>query len=74
MTNTIRTDRFGIHTDQRGVRYVGPHRPAPRFSDGTDLFAEPTTCGTCHRTWDDGLVTSVTPAPAARCPFEHWHR
>lgn len=32
-----------------------------------------TTCGTCGLSWDDGKVTSMTPAPAARCPFEQFH-
>lgn len=32
-----------------------------------------TTCGTCGRAWDDDKVTSMTPAPAARCPFEAFH-
>ena len=31
------------------------------------------TCGTCGRSWDDAIVTSMTPAPAARCPFEAFH-
>jgi len=31
------------------------------------------TCGTCNRSWDDGKVTSITPAPSARCPFEKFH-
>lgn len=31
-------------------------------------------CGTCHRKWNDALITSRTPAPAARCPFEDKHR
>lgn len=31
------------------------------------------TCGHCGLSWDDGKVTSYTPAPAARCPFEYWH-
>ena len=30
-------------------------------------------CGTCHESWDDALVSSITPAPSARCPFEHEH-
>lgn len=30
-------------------------------------------CGTCGREWDDGIVTSMTPTPAARCPFESFH-
>jgi hypothetical protein len=31
------------------------------------------TCGACHRSWDDAIVTSMTPTPAARCPFEPFH-
>lgn len=32
------------------------------------------TCGTCGRAWDDERVTSWTPAPAGRCPFEYDHQ
>lgn len=35
--------------------------------------SDPVTCGTCGRTWDDGVITSLTPAPSARCPFEWFH-
>lgn len=31
------------------------------------------TCGACGRSWDDAIVTSWTPAPSARCPFEYYH-
>lgn len=31
------------------------------------------TCGNCGLSWDDGKITSMTPAPAARCPFEAFH-
>lgn len=31
------------------------------------------TCGTCHRSWDDGQSTGWTPVPSARCPFEYEH-
>jgi len=31
------------------------------------------TCGECERTWDDTVVTGMTPTPAARCPFEPFH-
>ena len=41
---------------------------------GADDAAESRcTCGTCGRSWDDAVVTSLTPAPAARCPFEDYH-
>lgn len=32
------------------------------------------TCGTCELLWDDGISTSLTPTPAARCPFEAYHK
>lgn len=32
-----------------------------------------TTCGTCGRTWHDGLITSITPTPSGRCPWEYLH-
>lgn len=32
------------------------------------------TCGTCGLSWDDSIGTSMTPAPAARCPFEYFHK
>lgn len=31
-------------------------------------------CGTCGRSWDDSVTTSLTPAPSGRCPFEYFHR
>lgn len=36
--------------------------------------ADPRTCGTCFRTWDDAVITGMTPAPSARCPFEYFHK
>jgi len=32
------------------------------------------TCNTCGRSWNDAAVSSVTPAPSARCPFEYEHK
>jgi hypothetical protein len=54
-------------TDDRGVVFVPAGHETPAS------FKDPVTCGTCGRTWDDAVVTSVTPAPSARCPFEGWH-
>lgn len=31
------------------------------------------TCGGCGRSWDDGIVTGMTPTPSGRCPFEYYH-
>lgn len=42
--------------------------------DDTANAADPATCGTCGLSWDDGISTSMTPTPGARCPFEYFHR
>lgn len=39
-----------------------------------DHIPDPVQCGTCELWWDDAMVTSMTPAPSARCPFEQFHR
>lgn len=63
-------------TDSRGV--VRVFQPAPYLARvlraGRDARRDLATCGACGRTWDDGIPTAWTPAPAARCPFEHAHR
>ena len=46
-----------------------PHRDDCIYHSPPD----PTTCGACGLTWDDAIVTSWTPAPSARCPFEYFH-
>lgn len=35
-----------------------------------ESHADIATCGSCGRSWDDSIVTGITPAPSARCPFE----
>ena len=32
------------------------------------------TCGSCGLSWDDAIVTDITPAPSAHCPFEYFHQ
>lgn len=54
------------------------HTPIPRTHPVQPLRAgqaakSPATCGHCGLSWDDGKVTSMTPAPGARCPFEEFH-
>lgn len=51
----------------RDVPYVS------RFKKAPSSFKIATTCGTCYRTWDDGVSTALTPTPSGRCPFEHMH-
>lgn len=31
------------------------------------------TCGVCGRSWNDAKLSSLTPVPAGRCPFEYAH-
>lgn len=62
-----RDARNAVRTDDRGVRYVEAGAPIPAS------FVAPVICGSCDRRWDDSVVTSVTPAPSARCPFEALH-
>lgn len=38
------------------------------------IIVDKVTCGECRRVWNDALLSSRTPAPAARCPYEYFHR
>lgn len=46
-----------------------PVRPLKNGQNAKDKC----TCGHCGLSWDDGKVTSMTPTPSARCPFESFH-
>lgn len=45
----------------------------PQYDDDGNEIVEIATCGTCGRSWNDAAVSSRTPAPAGRCPFEYNH-
>ena len=32
------------------------------------------TDGNCGLSWDDSIITGMTPTPSARCPFEYFHK
>lgn len=54
------------------------HNPIPKSFEVQPLFPwekieGEATCGYCGLRWDDSRVTSLTPAPAGRCPFEFFH-
>lgn len=54
------------------------HKPIPDDYEVKPLGPDDTakdraTCGHCGLSWDDGIATSMTPAPSARCPFEAFH-
>lgn len=44
-----------------------------RTDDDGKPISDMTQCGACLRWWDDAIVTSMTPAPSGRCPFEYEH-
>jgi hypothetical protein len=47
-----------------------PVRPLRKNAHAKDRA----TCGSCGLSWDDGISTSMTPTPSARCPFEAFHK
>lgn len=53
-----------------------PVQPVNRNEIGHNakLDVDIATDGYCGLSWDDGIITSMTPAPSARCPFEAFHR
>lgn len=56
-------------THPNGVREV---LDVPHYQSGHD-DTDVATCGDCGRSWDDRVVTAITPTPSARCPFEYEH-
>lgn len=44
-----------------------------RTDDDGEPISAMTQCGACGRWWDDAIVTSMTPVPSGRCPFEYEH-
>ena len=42
--------------------------------DNGRAIVEVATCGACHRSWNDAAISSMTPVPSGRCPFEHLHK
>jgi len=49
------------------------HPVQPLTEEEASKAKDPVRCGTCLHFWDDAIPTSMTPAPAARCPFEAFH-
>lgn len=44
-----------------------------RYDENGRLIVDVVTCGNCGMSWNDALVSSRTPAPGARCPYEYEH-
>jgi hypothetical protein len=51
---------------------IPPDYPVQPLKDGQVAECR-ALCGTCGLAWDDGVSTSMTPTPSARCPFEAFH-
>lgn len=62
----------GIGRPNLVLRRVPADFPVRPLRRSTRIFGR-CTCGTCGLSWNDNLVTSYTPAPSARCPFEAFH-
>ena len=58
---------------QPRVKDIPRDYPVRAYGPRKEWFPGMATCGTCGLSWDDDKVTSMTPAPAGRCPFEAFH-
>ena len=47
---------------------------AQRTDDDGRPVTSIATCGECGRSWDDARISSLTPTPSGRCPFEYAHQ
>jgi len=44
-----------------------------RHDENGNVIEDIATCGNCGESWNDALITSWTPAPSGRCPYEYIH-
>lgn len=44
-----------------------------QHDDNGQPIIDTVTCEQCGRSWNDALITSRTPVPSGRCPFEDSH-
>ena len=44
-----------------------------QFDEMGEVVERFATCGNCGATWNDAIISSRTPAPSSRCPFENDH-
>jgi hypothetical protein len=62
----------GVNVDEYEPEIPANYPVQPLGHD--DAAERRTTCGTCSLSWDDAKVTSMTPTPSGRCPFEAFHK
>ncbi len=59
--------------DADGAPLVPASWPVQPLTPGDDGYETAAVCNGCGRSWDDRAVTSMTPTPSGRCPFEPFH-
>lgn len=64
---------MAIHKIRERIPADWPVQPLRTQADFERVGGNWTQCGTCSLHWDDRISTSMTPAPAGRCPFEYFH-
>lgn len=52
-----------------GTRYAGRYQ----FDADMRPVVQLATCLACDFTWNDALITALTPTPSGRCPNEYGH-
>lgn len=67
-------DRFHVATKGKfaSISGWGENGRVTSDDDGQPVTVM-ATCGACGRSWNDALITSMTPVPAGRCPYESEH-
>lgn len=70
-----RVQRGYIPLDWDEVRRVRAVLKAGALQKDADGFPikRMAQCGTCGLWWNDARISSLTPVPSARCPFETAH-
>lgn len=59
-------------TTEQEIRAILDGATVRRDEDGHSII-ETATCGECERSWNDAAISSMTPTPSGRCPYEAVH-
>lgn len=71
MAENLRTAVHRVREVMRVEAILARGRPA--YDDDGRERIETATCGECGRSWNDARISSLTPTPSGRCPFEYAH-
>lgn len=80
-------DESATHAARQLVEIIGAESLCEKVSEANELtpvegarlrldgapMIDVVTCGTCGEQWNDAALSSLTPAPSGRCPFEYEH-